>query len=67
MVLRLFVIIGQSVSENVVASIRNNQPKYILRLSASGHVVQTRKALRHRGALEASSSHRSVHLSPVMG
>ena len=67
MVLRLFFVSDQSGSENVVASIRNNQPKYILRLSASGNVAQTRKALRDGGAHQASSSHRSVHLSPVMG
>ena len=67
MVLRLFVISGQSASENVVASIRNNQPKYILRLSESGHIVRTFEALRDEGAHKASSRDRSVHFFRAMG
>lgn len=67
MVLRLVVISGQSARENVVASIRNNQPNYILHLSALGQNVQTCLALRDRGMHKSSRSHLPGHLSPVMG
>ena len=67
MVLRLHAINSQSANENVIDLIRNNHPKDILAVGATGQIPQTGPVSYDVGTHAFSRSYRSRPRSPVMG